>query len=391
MERLFASGQDSPLEMLRMLERNLKRERRIFSVAVGLLIVAALSAAIVTGLTLLNTSLKREQEAAHLMTTNVNAAISAQQGILTTGRLLLELSGQGLLGAPARKGGDRCVAYRRDHSETRVQFACDEAIQLLARGSRTPTLQFGLLDASASYGYGFFPADANVRDTNGVDRLAILSHWIQATMAARDIDQLDAVRERRTMWFKAPPTLGFHAHTFIAFSIVAKDDQPYAFVATRIDLDRVVADSIPESMESDAALFDPQGELLAGDAAANVFYAEKHLRPGPTGVFRWIPGHGWGARSQPLIYDIGHIVLSLPVFKDLAARRTEAFVILVLATLIDGHRVAVGLRDRRLAGRDLAARGQGLRVCDVGLRDQQGEGDGRHRRDDAEFCAARCG
>ncbi|MEX3934166.1 ATP-binding protein [Paraburkholderia phymatum] len=341
MERLFASGQDSPLEMLRMLERNLKRERRIFSVAVGLLIVAALSAAIVTGLTLLNTSLKREQEAAHLLTTNVNAALGAQQSMLTTGRLLLELSGQGLLGSPVRKGGERCVAWRRDHSESRIQFACDEAVQLLSRGSRTPTLQFGLLDASASYGYGFFPADANVRDPNGTDRLTVLAHWIKATMAARDIDELDAVRERRTMWFKAPASLGFHAHTFIVFSIVAKDDQPYAFVATRIDLDRVVADSIPESMESDAALFDPQGEMLAGDAAANVFYAEKHLRPGAAGVFRWIPGHGWGARSQPLIYDIGHIVLSLPVYKDLAARRTEAFVILVLTLALVGLLLAM--------------------------------------------------
>ncbi|MEM5436651.1 ATP-binding protein [Paraburkholderia diazotrophica] len=341
MERLFASGQDSPLEMLRMLERNLKRERRIFSVAVGLLIIAALSAALVTALTLVNTSLKREQESVHLMTTNVNAALGAQQAMLTTGRLLLELSGQGLLGSPVSRSGDRCVAWRRDHSETRIQFACDEAVQLLARSSRAPTLQFGLLDASASYGYGFFSADANVREPNGEDRLAILSHWIKATMAARDIDQLDAVRERRTMWFKAPPSLGFHAHTFIAFSIVAKDDQPYAFVATRIDLDRVVADSIPESMESDAALFDPQGELLAGDAAANVFYAEKHLRPGPTGVFRWIPGHGWGARSQSLIYDIGHIVLSLPVYKDLAARRTEAFVILVLTLALVGLLLAM--------------------------------------------------
>jgi len=60
-----------------------------------------------------------------------------------------------------------------------------------------------------------------------------------------------------------------------------------------------------------------------------------------------------------------------------------------LATLIDGHRVAV-LRDRRLTGRDLAARRQCLRAAHAGLHRQDGDSEGRQRRDDANDAACRC-
>lgn len=45
MEHVFAASRDSPLQMLRMLEDNLKRERRIFAVAIGLLIFSSMCAA----------------------------------------------------------------------------------------------------------------------------------------------------------------------------------------------------------------------------------------------------------------------------------------------------------------------------------------------------------
>jgi hypothetical protein len=60
----------------------------------------------------------------------------------------------------------------------------------------------------------------------------------------------------------------------------------------------------------------------------------------------------------------------------------------MLATLIDGHRVAV-LRDRRLTGRDLAARRQCLREAHAGLHRQDGDREGRHRRDNANDAACR--
>lgn len=339
MERFFASGEDSPLRMLPILESNLKRERQIIAIAAGLLILVVVCAATTTYLALLSATLAQEQVLAHVMTRSIDASIVSRYDTLTTGRLLLELSGQGLLSPASQARLDiACEMDRSGVDSVIIRLACDDAIQQIPRHSDRAALQFVLFDASASYGHGFFsnPAAAS-KAGNDAGKVAILVASAKAVMAAREIDVLAAAREGRTMSFAAPLTLGLPPHTLVAFAVVARSGQPYALVFTRIDLELVLADLIPAPLESNVALFDARGRFLAGDASDSIFHAQKHLSASRAGAIVWMPGHGWAGRSTLLASELGYFVFALPVLKHLWVTRTQNIVIvLVTAALIGG-------------------------------------------------------
>jgi two-component system, NarL family, capsular synthesis sensor histidine kinase RcsC len=126
MERFFAASQDSPLQMLRMLETNLKRERHIFAVVVALLIFAAICGASAAYCSILTSTLKREQLAAQTVTRDINQAIFSRYDIITTGSLVLGLSAKEALPAQVRPRGndDECTPMLPGREHSTLRDAC---------------------------------------------------------------------------------------------------------------------------------------------------------------------------------------------------------------------------------------------------------------------------
>jgi len=164
MERFFAASQDSPLLMLRMLENNLRRERRIFAIAVGLLMFAALCGAVATAIFMVSASLKTEQEVAQAVMRNVNVSVFSRFDMLGPGSLLLEI---GVVapkqGVPDSAAKAPCKPYPSGREDSALAAACQAARQMIPQESTLPILQYAFFDGTASHGFGFFTDTADNR------------------------------------------------------------------------------------------------------------------------------------------------------------------------------------------------------------------------------------
>ncbi|SAL23928.1 two-component regulatory system sensor kinase [Caballeronia turbans] len=328
MERFFAASQNSPLHMLRMLESNLRRERRIFAVAVGLLIFTAVCGAGVTGFFMLTSSLKNEEEIAQAAMRGANVNIFSRYNMLTLGALMLDVGAteptSGVLQAP---DNPRCKAYPSGREDQALAAACQAAHQMIPEESTKPILQFSDFDGTASSGFGFF-ADTDDK-VAPPERLAALATFAKIYMNTRGIAPFDAARMRRVMWFVAPASLGFPKPTVIMFMVVARDETPYALVFTRVTLDHVLRESTSDLLESQIAIFDNENRVLAGDDTEYLRYVNGRLAKAQAGVYQWL-GRGWGARLDMLALGIGHIVVALPLATELAAKRVQLTILLIV-------------------------------------------------------------
>jgi two-component system capsular synthesis sensor histidine kinase RcsC len=334
MERFFAASQNSPLQMLRMLENNLKRERRIFAMAVGLLIFAALCGAAVTGVFVLSAGLKADQDAVQTAMRGVNVSVFSRYNMLTPGSLLLNVGAVASSSdAPELANKPRCQAYPPDHEDAALATACDAARRLIPEESTPPILQYVSYDGTASHGFGFF--DKTDNKVAPAQRLSALVSFAMIYMNTHRIAPLEAARARRVMWFIAPPSLGFRKPMVVLFMVVARNEQPLGLVFTTLAPDTALRHVTSRTLESQIAVFDADGRILGGDDTEHTRYANAHLSDKQTGTFHWLPGRGWGIRLEPLALGIGYIVAALPLGKRLASQKEPAIVIaLVTAALI---------------------------------------------------------
>ncbi|MDR5808493.1 ATP-binding protein [Caballeronia sp. LZ019] len=334
MERFFAASQNSPLQMLRMLENNLKRERRIFAIAVALLIFAALCGAAATAVFVLTASLKTDQDAVQAAMRGINVSVFSRYNMLTPGSLLLEVGAvPPKLDVQTLANKPRCHAYPSGREDKLLAEACEAARQLIPEESTPPRLQYVSFDGSVSHGFGVFEeTDDKVAPSK---RLAALVQLAKIYMSTHEIAPLDAAHARRVMWFLAPPSLGFLKPTVVLFVVVARDEQPFGFVFTSLAPDVALRRVAPRALESQVAVFAADGRVIGGDDTEYTRYANARLAKSQVGSYHWLPGHGWGMRLEPLALGIGHIVAVLPIKTRLASQREPAIIIaLVTGTLI---------------------------------------------------------
>lgn len=334
MERFFAASQNSPLQMLRMLENNLKRERRIFAMAVGLLIFVAICAAAATAVFMFSSVLRAEQELVQAAMRGVNVSIFSRYNMLNTGAALLEAgAGPSKANEAGVSGKPSCQAYPVNRADPVLLAACSAARQMIPEESTPPILQYVSFDGSVSHGFSFFVGvDDKVPPEQ---RLAALTGFAKIYMNTHGIKPLDAAHARRVMWFVAPPSIGFRKPTIIMFMVVARDDVPAGFVFTRIHLDRALRYVMAESLGSQIAIFGEDGRVLGGDDTEYTQYVNRSLASAQPGAFHWLPGRGWGARLDPLALGVGHIIAALPLNKELALKRVDlSIIVLVTGVLV---------------------------------------------------------
>ena len=336
MEHHFAPVEESPLRTLHTLDTSLKRERRVFSIVVSLLVFAAVCAAAITLTSRLGSTLRLEEQAVHASADEVNEVLIQRHNMLTAARLLLELREQGMLAAPPRSATQPLCkpAFTTQQEQPSLRAVCDEAAQLLSAAGTVPPLQFILVDGSAAYGYhlnanGPFAQDAQHIPDEVVPRLV---HTVFSRIAARGIDPLAAARERQVLWLLAPAELGFKSALMLGATIVLRDDKPYALVLTSIDPKELARLSILGPLELAPSLIDSDGMVLAGGMPSGDAHAiDQRLSERQDGRFHWLPGYGWGLRLPPLAFDFGHYLLALSWHTQLYVMRNE--LILVFFTM----------------------------------------------------------
>ncbi len=341
MEHVFAASRDSPLQMLRMLEDNLKRERRIFAVAIGLLIFSSMCAAFAAIVFLVNSTLRTELADVQSVMRGVNIGIFSRYNMLKTGELLLEVTPQDYHPSPnGPRAALPCAPLPSDSEDASMSRICSAALRAIPDGSLPFSLQFARFDGSASYGFEFF-TKRDADEGPGTERLRSLVDTAKATMSSRGLDPVSVAREHSVLWFRAPALLGFESSTIVMFMVVEKNDRPVAFVFTKVDVERVLKLVRPAALNSEITIFSDDGTVLAGDASGDARFVDKHLEKGPPGVSHWIMGHGWGARMEPLALGVGHIVVSLPTATNLAVKRTEVSVIVLVEAALSTMLVAL--------------------------------------------------
>ncbi|NIE65785.1 ATP-binding protein [Burkholderia sp. Ax-1719] len=339
MERRIASLA-SPLSALRTLERNLKRERRVFGMLIALLGFAGLCAACVAALSIGAASLANQTTRMSEVTAQTNELLLRRFNMLESMRLLLGLHELDLLPlAQAIKPEptpDCTPGFDGVTGSPELRALCERAVQLVAKVGVDAPMLFVLLDGSAAWSHHLAP---NVRTPGGTasqsgpEQARILADAVLLRMNTRGIDPLGAGRWKKITWFKPPAGLGFPPSLVLAAATVLKDEKPIAIVLTAVDINQLQRAPAADVTQADAApiLFDRDGALLAGPLPAAVAqFVDREVAGLPPDHFHLLPRFGWVMRGQPLESEFGHYTLAISWRTQLALIRTPLAIIALM-------------------------------------------------------------
>ncbi|WP_213302814.1 hybrid sensor histidine kinase/response regulator [Paraburkholderia sacchari] len=343
MERRIGSVA-SPLDALYALERNLKRERRVFAMLIGLLAFAGLVAALVAAFSIGASSLSSQAAKMRSATAQANELLGRRYNFLQSARMLLTLNEAGMFTPQSAPAPRRCTpAFAGLTDSPSLQAFCDHTAQMAADVGADAPMLFVLLDGSAAWGYRLTPEPDSVSGEPlhaGAEHARILAETALLRMNARGIDPLGAGRWRDVIWFRPPPGLGFSPRLVMGAATVVKDGKPYALVITSVDL----ADLSQTQNTSDIAptLFDSDGTMLAGTLSAPVAqYVDRVVSTLPVERFHLLTRFGWALREQPLEYQFGHYTLALPWDAAFALIRVPLAIILLMTAALVALLVAL--------------------------------------------------
>ncbi|CAB3801720.1 Sensor histidine kinase RcsC [Paraburkholderia caffeinitolerans] len=343
MERRIGSVA-SPLDALNALERNLKRERRVFAMLIALLAFAGLIAAVVTAFSIGAASLSNQAARLRTVTAQTNEVLGRHFTFLENVRLLLTLNQAGTFTPLPTPTQHRCTPAFPDLADApSLQSFCDHTVQMASNaGSDWPVL-FVMLDGSAAWGYRLVPKRSSVNDEpmhSGVDRARILAETALLRMNARGIDPQEPGRWHDIAWFRPPPGLGFAPELVLGAATVIKDGKPYALVMTSVDLTKL--SQAPNTSGIAPTLFDGDGTMLSGTLSPPVAqYVDRIVSTLSVERFHLLTRFGWALREQPLEYQFGHYTLALSWGDAFALIRTPLIIILLMTAALVALLVAL--------------------------------------------------
>ncbi|CAG9274221.1 hybrid sensor histidine kinase/response regulator [Paraburkholderia unamae] len=329
----------SPYEALGALERNLKRERRVFAMLTGLLIFAALCMAAIAIASVTFASLRTQALRARTTSAQVDALIERQHTLVIGTQVVLSLeSASPRAGPPDDNAPAPCApTFAGLNGAPELRAACNRTVRLASAVSPDAPLLLLAADGSAAYGYRLGPAahepTQSLEDAAAHARL--LADAVLLRMTARATDPVRAARELKVIWFRPPAALGFPDSLVLGALSVLKDGKPYAFVLTSVDLaafDRIARDNDSRVMPT---LFDAEGAMLAGPLSAPAAQLlDRRIANLPTGSFHALARFGWVLREQPLAYGFGRYIVTLSWGQQFALIRLPLLIILALTAAL---------------------------------------------------------
>ncbi|TDV23831.1 two-component system capsular synthesis sensor histidine kinase RcsC [Paraburkholderia caballeronis] len=318
-----------PLRTFRSLDDNLRRERRVFTTVIALLVCATIAVAAVAIGARLAASLRTEEQLARLYDQTLADKILDRHSALTVASLILTLRANGQLPSTPVASDRPCLSRGAHGGEPALQASCNEAAQLLSSTGDGPPLQMILLGDGSAYLHQ--PPDAD--SPLPADDAALVS-TVLARLAGAHVDPLAAARDKRVVWFAAP-SAGRPTKEMIGASVVAKGEAPYAIVLTTLDLADLYTATGPDGREPQPLLLDSEGRLVIGTGSPpEAERINARLANRADGVFHWIPSYGWALRRAAPLSGFGHTLYLLPYAQQFSAMRGELLLIVAVAAAL---------------------------------------------------------
>ncbi|AQV97369.1 hybrid sensor histidine kinase/response regulator [Cupriavidus necator] len=330
-------GPFEPSPDLRAVERNLQRERRVFSLVIVLLGLLAVAIAFTGVFVRLNRSLRAQEQVARLYEQGVVDAVLERRSTLAASNLILELRANGTLAhSPGSQGGLCTQVWPSAPADDVLQQSCDQSVGTLIAASRRPSIEMISIASGATYRYESPDASASAaRPMPPLMPPALITRTILDRFRSRDIDVLQAAREKRVEWLGVPASAAGTDPEMVGASLVAKGDTLYAVVLTRIPLHELLRPAGPNLSIPEPIVFDSLGTpLVAAGARANAQHLDAGLEARPDGIFHWLPDYGWAVRRPPLVADFGHLIFALPIGHQIREMTEELIVIGAITALL---------------------------------------------------------
>ncbi|HEY1608874.1 MAG TPA: histidine kinase dimerization/phospho-acceptor domain-containing protein, partial [Paraburkholderia sp.] len=321
--------QSAPLRTFASLNEDLRRERRVFTVVIALLICATIAAAAVAIRTRVLTSLRDEAQIALLYDRMLADRILDRHSALTVTSLLATLHVNSMMPERPLPVTGPCVLSGTGQADPALKAACDEIASALSSSGDGPPLEIVRISDGSAYVHR--PAgDPPVLPHAD----AALVHHVLARFSHARLDPAAAARDKRVLWFPAP-SIGQQTNEMIGASIVARGETPYAIVLTSIDLAEIYAAARPTGGEPRPLLLDSDGLLAIGTLSrAEIERIDAQLATRADGVYHWIPSYGWALRRTAPLSGFGDILCLLPYRLQLAALRNELLLIVAVAAAL---------------------------------------------------------
>ncbi|MBM2768369.1 hybrid sensor histidine kinase/response regulator [Burkholderia anthina] len=342
MQNFLKDFDESPLRSFYSLENNLKRERRVFSMVIVLLIFAAIAAAAITITARLSNSLRHEEQIAQAYEQDTADAVLQLRSALLTANMVLELRANGILASRQQSFPHNCTPALPATSNDAVTLreSCDEAVQLLSAAGRRRGVEMILADGSAAYGHLFnawppppTPVPAPASAEASVRKLVDI---VFERFRARGYEPIVAARAKRVVWVALPEHGKNGMPVMVAASLVTKGDAVYAVALTSMDLREVLQSQIADLSTPTPIAIDEEGTpLVPASETAAARAVNAALTNHTDGSFHWIPKFGWALRRPAAVPGFGHMIYVLPWEQQLRSMHFELILILsVTAALI---------------------------------------------------------
>ncbi|KVT18217.1 hybrid sensor histidine kinase/response regulator [Burkholderia sp. MSMB1078WGS] len=326
MQSVLPEVEGSPLKKFYSLESNLKRERRVFTVVIALLICVALGFSIITVTGLFQTAFRQEEQAARIHEKEVVDTFLQRRMMLTTTALVLQMRMNGAPSGVGTSAPNVCTPMNSNTLDDKALLeSCDYTVQLLTNSGQAPSIEMIAADGSAGYGYLFPTGDLSALRSGSPTELvaAVLDRY-----SKRGVDPQDAARKKQILWFAAGNgEQGGELH-MVGASVVYRGDTLYAIVLTSVDLRSLLSTIERAGRVQRPVVVDSDGiPLIDADAVDMVRGVDAYLVGKQDGLYHWVPGFGWAIRRPALFAGFGHMMYLLPLDLQLQSMRYELWLI----------------------------------------------------------------
>lgn len=334
-----AVTQASPYEALSALERNLKRERRVFAMLTGLLIFAALCIAAIAIGSVGYASLRAQALRTRATSAQADTLIERQFTLLSGARVVLALKRSSELASRPDDDTPSLCAPTFDGLDAapELRAVCGRIVQLATSISPDTPILVLAADGSAAYSYQLAPASALAQARHNAEGPArLLADAILLRMTARPKDPAASSSTLKVIWLRPPPALGFPDSLVLGVQSVLKDGKPYAFVMTSVDVRALDRAARGDDSSVAPTLFDADGVMLTGPLSApTAQFLDRRVANLPLGSYHALARFGWVLRERPLARGFGHYMASLSWSEHFALIRAPLlFILLLTAALV---------------------------------------------------------
>lgn len=333
MQRLLQELEESPLKKFYSLESNLKRERRVFTIVILLLICAVITVSVITAVGLFQTAFRQEEQAARIHEKEVADDFLQRRVMLTTASLVLQLRMSSAPSSQHSPAFHSCTSMSGGMADNPVlRESCDYSVQLLTNSGQLPSIEILMVDGTSAYGHLFSAGDFLSLHSGSP---SLLAEAVIARFRKRGLDPLEAAKRKMVVWFVDKGEAAGVEPRMIGASLVTKDDKLFALVLSSLNVHDLVAPLERAGRVQEPVIIDADGVPLVPAAQADlVRRIDERLSSEQDGLYHWIPNYGWALRRPALFSGFGHMVYLLPFSLQLQSMRSELLLIFGAAIVL---------------------------------------------------------